>query len=252
MLLRASGINARLRRVAVAILGGYFFNLFLPSTVGGDVVRTMDLFSHAGSGSKIAASVLLDRLSGFVAVVLVAVVSLMVGSKYINDPTVSGSILALAVLLSLSIIVLFSNIPFEKFPFKKLMLRVKKIHDGILAFKLKLPVLVNNLLFSVGLQISGAFIFYFIARSLSIKISPIYFLILVPVVTAIGMFPISIGGLGLRDGACVVFFVKVGMSQAQAFSMSLIMDLFLIALGLLGGAVFLLSRIARRNLKPAS
>jgi len=60
MLLRAAGIQAPLKRLIVSFSGGVFFSIFLPSTIGGDIVKTADLAGHTRKTKEVIATVLLD------------------------------------------------------------------------------------------------------------------------------------------------------------------------------------------------
>src|SRR5687767_16028109 len=61
LLLEAQGIVLRYSRLAVSFLVACFFNNFLPSNIGGDVVRVADTAPAAGSKTLATTVVLLDR-----------------------------------------------------------------------------------------------------------------------------------------------------------------------------------------------
>src|SRR5512135_1130859 len=76
MLLTALDVILPLKRVLISFCGGIFFSLFLPSTIGGDFIRSIDLSVHTKKPSHIVATVILDRLSGFVGLLTVAMIAL--------------------------------------------------------------------------------------------------------------------------------------------------------------------------------
>ena len=84
MLLETAGIKLPKKRLISAFSGGIFFNMFLPSTVGGDFIRSADIGYHSKNTGKVVATVLLDRLSGFVGMTIVALIALVFGGGYIK------------------------------------------------------------------------------------------------------------------------------------------------------------------------
>ncbi|MDD4910566.1 MAG: lysylphosphatidylglycerol synthase transmembrane domain-containing protein [Candidatus Omnitrophica bacterium] len=246
MLLRGVMLHIPLRRVAVSFLGGNFFNLFLPSTIGGDVVRSMDLVIHTRSSKEVVATVLLDRISGFVGLVSVAIVALLLGYRYISDePVVFFIIAAVAFILLALIIVLFNERVFlfvnsllKSHHEKGIRAYLKNLHQEIYHFRSRSAVITKNFFISVAIQAMTPLIFWLTARALGADIPLIYFFIFVPVVTTITILPVSIGGLGLRDMSTVFFFTKVGMAHNAALAMSLINFGFLLLAGIAGGIVY--------------
>ncbi len=65
-------------------------------------------------------------------------------------------------------------------------------------------------------------IFFFIALSVGINISFIYFLLFMPIATFVGQIPITINGLGTREAVMISLFGIIGIEGAKIFSMSLI------------------------------
>ncbi|MBL8012549.1 MAG: flippase-like domain-containing protein, partial [Candidatus Omnitrophica bacterium] len=107
--IRAMSLPASFRDVAKWFFIGIFCNLFLPSAVGGDVVKIIGLSKVVGQKPKIFASVVLDRLSGFAGIVIIASVMYIVGNRYIPDRSVGGSIIIMAIASLLISSVLFSH-----------------------------------------------------------------------------------------------------------------------------------------------
>ena len=87
---------------------GLFGNLFLPSSIGGDLIKIIGLCKNSSQKPRVVASVLLDRLSGFASIVIVAVGAFIVGYRYVNEPQLIlpialigvGSIVVAAVLFN--------------------------------------------------------------------------------------------------------------------------------------------------------
>jgi len=69
----------------------------------------------------------------------------------------------------------------------------------------------------------------------------IYFFIFLPVIGAITLLPISLGGLGLRDATTIFFFAKIGVGKDLAFAMSLLSFSFLLFYGSIAGLIYFIT-----------
>src|SRR3989338_1575149 len=107
--IRALGLAVPFRSVLNCFFIGLFFNLFLPSSTGGDIVKTIGLFRDTSEKAKVVASVVSDRVSGFVSIVLIALVAFVSAHTIINDNALLVSILVLASISAGIILVLFNE-----------------------------------------------------------------------------------------------------------------------------------------------
>ena len=73
--LRADNLHISLWDLTVSYMSGTFCNLFLPSNIGGDSYRIYDIARQSKEAARSAASVVADRLSGFVALVILSFIS---------------------------------------------------------------------------------------------------------------------------------------------------------------------------------
>jgi len=253
MLLKAAKIYLPLKRIIIAFAGGVFFSLFLPSSIGGDLVRSIDLATHTKKPREVVATVLLDRLSGYVGLVIIALLAVIFGWKLIRDTSVLISITIITGILFIILLALFNNFLFSKInkllhspTAGKIKESLRNLHQEIHIFKQHKKIIANNLILSIIIQIIGPLAFYITALSLGIKTNIIYFFIFVPIIGAITLLPISIGGLGLRDATTIYFFTKIGVSKDLAFALSLTSFLFIVIYGALGGIIYVLTVHHRR------
>ncbi|MFH0738422.1 MAG: lysylphosphatidylglycerol synthase transmembrane domain-containing protein [Candidatus Omnitrophota bacterium] len=253
MLLKATKINLSLRRVIASFSGGIFFNLFLPSTIGGDVVRSIDLSSHTQKPKEVMATVFLDRLSGYVGLVLVSLFSVIFGRRFIEDKSVLIAVAVITLILIAILLVLFNRFIYSKISLLlhspnagRIRELIQGLHREIHYFRDKKMVLFNNLLFSLVIQVLLPITSYITALSLGVNINPVYFFIFIPVISAITLLPISIGGLGVRENITVLFFASVGMSHDLALAISLLNSFFILIFGLIGGLTYVLTLRYRR------
>ncbi|MBM3245778.1 MAG: flippase-like domain-containing protein [Candidatus Omnitrophica bacterium] len=253
MLLKAVKIHLSLKRIVMSFAGGVFFSLFLPSTIGGDLVRSIDLAVHTRRPREVVATVLLDRLSGYIGLVILALLSLLFGWKLMKDKSILLSVVIITALLVVILLALFNR--FIYFRVNRLLhsptagrLRaaIKNLHQEIHYFRHHQKVIVNNLILSVLIQMVTPLTFFVIALSLGIKLNIAYFFIFLPIIGAITLLPISIGGLGLRDATVIFFFAKAGLGKDMAFAMSLLNFVFILIYGALGGLIYVLTVRHRR------
>lgn len=254
MLLKAAHIHLPLKRVIISSAGGMFFSLFLPSTIGGDLVRSIDLAAHTKKSHEVVATVLLDRLSGYIGLVAVALLAVLFGWRFVQDNT--SVLFAVAIITGVLITVLL--ILFNKFLYSKInkllhspqagKIRefIKGLHQEVHIFRHHKDIVVKNLIISLVIQVMSPVTFYIIALSLGVKISILYFFIFIPITGAITLLPISLGGLGLRDATTIFFFAKAGVGKDMAFAMSLVSFSLMLILGVIGGIIYAVTLRHRR------
>jgi uncharacterized protein (TIRG00374 family) len=253
MLLKAVKIRLPFKRVFISFCGGVFFSLFLPSTIGGDLMRSIDLSKHTKKPKEVIATVLLDRLSGFIGLVVLTLLSLIFGWGIIRDKNVLLSVTIISLVLAAILIVLFNRPVFNTINkllhspnTGKIRGLIKSLHHEIHLFRDHKEVMVRNVILSVLIQSISPVVFFIIAFSLGLKISIIYFFVFLPIIGAITLLPISIGGLGLRDAAIIFFFAKASVAKDMSFAISLLNFFFMLIYGLLGGLVYVLTIRHRR------
>src|SRR3990167_848717 len=83
--IKALNLSATLGSIVEHHLYGLFGNLFLPTAIGGDIIKAVGLCRNSNQKPRVVASILLDRLSGFASMAIVAVTAFLFGRRYIND-----------------------------------------------------------------------------------------------------------------------------------------------------------------------
>jgi len=218
---------------------GYFFNIFLPSSVGGDIAKGYYAYKYSGEKVRSYVSVIIDRIIGYLSVVFLCAISITVFYSKIENPVII--LLAVFMILLSIILVLFFTIKrfaaFFKFlhlPIipKKLVSEIKKlyflVHECKMHKKNAFYAFVNSLIFQVCI-ITAHFI---IAKAMNIKISLISFFVFIPLVYLFSLIP-SINGLGVREGA-YIYFGSHFTSTEGAFALSLMSDVLLYSCSLIG------------------
>jgi len=248
--IKALGLEARAIDVVRCFFIGLFGNLFLPSAMGGDILKIYGLCKNSQQKPRVIASALLDRLSGFASIVIVAVCAFIFGYKVINDSSLlipiiimtTGSLAVVIVLFNEKIFSfvcqVFNSFPKIKKPLMDMHYDIRLMHDkhreGWMAIGM-------SCLSQVILSVS----FFVVAKGLHQDIDLIYFLIFSPLICIASAVP-SIGGLGSREFVSASLFAKIGVDSGIAVSLTLINFLFVFIVGLMGGAIYVITLFAGR------
>ncbi|MFA5260114.1 MAG: lysylphosphatidylglycerol synthase transmembrane domain-containing protein [Candidatus Omnitrophota bacterium] len=243
---RAFNIEASLVSLTRYFSIGLFGNLFLPSAIGGDVIKTMGLCHKREGKAKVVASVVLDRLSGFASMVTVSTVAFFAGYHLLQDMSLLAIIIviagvsgAVAFIISNEKIYSYCCRAFQVFP--RLQRGLMNMHYDIVLLKDGKKTNLKAILISSIAHSSLSFVWYILAKSLHQDIPLIYFLVFVSFTCFASTFP-SVGGLGAREAAAVYLFAKVGVAPGIAMSISLLNYLLMVLGGLLGGAIYILTK----------
>ena len=226
---------------------GLFGNLFLPTAIGGDLIKVIGLCKDSSQKPKIVASVLIDRLSGFAAIAIVAVIAFIFGHKMITDNTLITPIVLIVVGVLVIASVLFNEKiytfgcrMFNYFPRLKNGLMTMHYDIALLKGAHKYKEGIKGIILACVSQIIFAFTYYFTAKALHQDVPLAPFLIFVPILCVVAAVP-SIGGLGVREVGAAYLFAKIGIESGVAVSLSLINFLFMVMVGLVGGFIYVYS-----------
>jgi uncharacterized protein (TIRG00374 family) len=258
VLLAAEGIAVPFRRLFGVMLEGMFFNLFLPSMVGGDVVRGYRIYALAQGRQASLASIAVERLSGFAALMLIALAALASGHEALADGKVKALVAGTAIAFFIIVGTIFA-VPARPEGrgagagrLGRLLAVLGRFHQALLAYRGHTGALALALLLSFGLQTLGIITLFLLAWAMALPVSFGAFFLIVPVATVVAMVPISISGLGVREGAMVYLLGSLGIASAGAIGLSFAwFGIFLIT-SAPGGVIFLTGGAGRRTPAPAA
>ena len=251
MLLIGLGLSLDSFLIFKAFCIGYFSNLFFPSTIGGDFIRSVDLSLRTQKPRLVVASVILDRLSGYSALVIIATLALVLGYRLITDIVVFFVLGIILVLLLGILAILFNNFLFFRAVkllryFGKAGEILSKLHYEIYNFRNQKKIIIKNIIYSLVIQLIIPFLTYLISLALGTRINPVYFFILTPIIGVISALPISVAGLGLREASTMYFFTRVGVSGEVALAIALLSFFINFLLAVIGGSIYVLTFSYRR------
>ena len=249
ILIRAQGDTASLIFLAKSYLVGAFFNNFLPTRIGGDAVRIWDGSKSSQSVLKSFAIVLVERLTGILFLLLFALAGALIRIDMArNKPIIWVSLILggcgivfLFLFLSPLTPKILKLLPDKKF-LEKIKQKTMSLRETVLFYRGKKAALAKALFWALLLQINVIVHFFFIGKALHLDISFIDYFIFIPIVLLIQLIPITINGLGLREGAYVVFLQYYGHTSDTAVSFALIDVGFMLIVGIIGGIIYMTRR----------
>ncbi len=253
LFLRADGVDISLVTLTATYLIGSFYNMFLPSNIGGDSYRIYDVAKKSKEGMRTVASVFADRFSGFLALVILGLLSSIVVAYRFHEPFFFLGPLLVLVLLFVLLAALVKQTPVRFFlnvtrlnRFTALQRLVDKFFLSFSCYGADRRLLAAVMTISFAFQLSVICIVYLLARSLHAHVPFIYFSAFVPLIGLMEVLPVSINGIGLRDAGYVFFFGWAGMTDIQTRSLALLFLSMSVCYSLVGGLVYL-GRIFSRS-----
>ncbi len=249
ILLRSYGIQIGYPRLLVFYFIGFFFNNFLPTSIGGDLSRAYYLSQHSGQRAVSIGSVFLERVIGLLATLSLAGISLFWLIDYFHTQKiiyftvllVAGLAVFLALVMSRRLYRRFSKL-ISLVTFYDIGERLNKVFDTLHYYRDKKMILLGTYLFSLGAQFMLIVMNYILAGALHMhNVSFGYFFLVVPVTFVFSLLP-SINGLGVRDSAYMLMLTRQGILPATVLSLSFLVTAVPLVMSLIGGAFFLFYR----------
>ena len=243
-----------IRYLTTLHLTGQFVGNVLPSTVGGDVLRVSRLSAKSGDGPSSFASVIFERLTGWVVlpVLILAGFAINRGFLKFDHAARPALIIAVANLLLLAVIMTFLASPrlggklgrsegWRSF--------AGAVHLGAAKFRKNPRAILHVLIWAFIYQLVVVSAAFCAARTLGVDaVGFTAILTFFPAVLIIQVIPISIGGLGLREGLFVVFLRPLGVPDEKAVALGILIYLLTLVVSLFGAPSFAFGRHRDRQL----
>ncbi len=246
LFLRADGVVIGLGDLVVSYMSGTFCNLFLPSNIGGDSYRIYDIARRSRDGARSAASVFADRFSGFIALVVLSLLSSVYVSLQFGSPGFMLVPLGLLVAFLGVLVVIARQTPLRRLlavsglnRFAVIERLTEKLLLSFACYRATTGLLVQVMLLSFAFQVSLITVVYLMACALGAQLPFFYFSAFVPLITLMEALPISIYGVGIRDYGYVLFFTRVGMGDIEARTLAVLFVVVAVCYSLIGGLFFL-------------
>ena len=249
-------LHAGLRIFVSQYLAGMFVSSVLPSTIGGDVIRVSRLGATTGDTPRSFASVVLERMSGWVVLPLLTLVGLAIHPSLLHLGAASrvALVLSLGALGVLAVLLVAGTSPKlgGRLANNEGWLRfIGAVHLGMERFRRAPLAALAVLGVSLAYQLTLVVAAWTVGHALGLNIGITVLLAFMPAVAMAQVLPISIGGLGLREGALVLFLHPLGVSYEHAIAFGLLLYGMTLAVSLLGAPAFAVGS-GRRQVQAAA
>lgn len=253
ILLASQGINMGFVTLFKVYWIGIFFNNFLPSSIGGDGVRILQVGALAQDKTSIAASVIVERLLATLALVLLALIGLVFFQGQVEELHRQVMIFVIVFILVTWLIVKPPLVLGQII--SKLVAKHSKIAGTLAALKQSINgysnkkwVLCKVTLWSIVFQLLIVLINLCLIYCLGLPpVSLWHCILIIPIISAISMIPLSINGFGVREGAYILFFTPFGYGATEAILLSLAFAFSVMLVSLLGGVFYLTASSMERR-----
>ena len=249
-LLRAQHIEVERRRLTESIWVSMFFNNFLPSNIGGDVVRIADTAPAAGSKTLAMTVILVDRVLGLTALVIIAASGALVatllgvhipGARWLWLASALGAAAAISV-IAMPQLVGHALMPVRALNKPWLTERAQRLEDAVIRFRNAPAAVAGAFAGAMVVQITLVAFYLLTAEGLSVPLPIFLGAVLIPVSLVVQMAPVSINGFGVREAVFAFFFRRFGLPTDAAVALSLVSTGMVMGLSLVGGFFFLRRR----------
>ena len=201
---------------------GVFYNNLLPSLYGGDLARTARLYAAGFGGSALVSSAFVDRVLGLVAVVSMGAIALLFApADYENHLAFSVfglGLLALVPVTLLAVRPLWTKLLDDSFG--RRWPRLHAILSCFPRYRGAPGLILTAFALSVLNQLLVVVVLLMLAPGLGVHLPVFQFMVVLMLVFLVSSLPISLGGLGAREGAMMSLLLPLGVDAAAVLALS--------------------------------
>jgi hypothetical protein len=205
----------KIKKLFLIYMIGAFFGSFMPGIIGGDAVRAYYLNKKAKKMSLTLASIFMDRYLGYVSLMLIGISATPFALRYFKDspyqwimPFIFAAFIA-------------GSILFFGLQLGKRFRGVSEFYEYFTTLKTQKGKIIKAVLISFFIQFLNFFIVIILAAGMGAKIPFLLLFVFLPIIITITTIPISISGLGVREGTFVILLGLIGVKPEVATSLSL-------------------------------
>ncbi len=246
MLIRAQSISVGFWRIFCYYVVGQFYNQVLPTSVGGDVVRSYELGKYTGRHADSLASVFVERYTGILVLLLIAGTAVLAQLSRFGSAYIYLSLVAFSVGLSILAWLVF-DLRAYTWMRDRLTRTIPKTETILQKIDRLLASIADYRRDKIALLIAFAnsFLFYFLAV-INVYITALVFqadvcfidmLLATPIIMLLMNLPISLGNLFLMEASYTGILALMGYSPALGLSVALTMRMKSLFDGMIGGVL---------------
>lgn len=250
LLLAAQGVKVPASRLTESFLVATFFNNFLPSNIGGDVVRIADTAPAARSRTLAAAVVIADRAIGLLGLVLLAAFA-ATAARWSGHEIVSAALLWLAFAGSAAAAAAMLLAPDRTMgllsPLRTLHPawigpRLRQLADVLTRFREAPGPVLSCFAGAVLVQALLVGFYAAVAHGVGVPVSAWHMAVVVPVSFLAQLLPVSVNGFGVREAVFSYYFSQIGAPIEGALVVSLLGAGLVMLFSLSGAFAYVLRR----------
>jgi len=252
-LLAARGVHEPLPWLVRAYFVGYAAGQVLPTSLGGDASRIYETVRrHEGAGGAAAGSVLLERMLGGVATLVLAAFGFALAVGHYDVGGYLWVELAFVVGAALAGVVVFSTRLRPQLQRLRPLLRVlridrpiREVYLALHAFRRDAPLLVAMFGLTLVVQAVRVLAIWCAGKSVGVDLSPRPYYVMGPLLFLVMLVPFTVNGLAVRESFFVSFLGALGSGANRAYATGFLFFVVTIALALPGVAILLRHGIRR-------
>jgi glycosyltransferase 2 family protein len=244
ILLKTKSYRVPLKEILYNFLVGGFWGTFIPSSLGTDVSRTVLVArrNRVRMQDSVLAMLVLN-LMGLLALCTIGFASVILLLRILENAAIALPFF----FVCLAYVILFPLLLRGWFPngkrmrllqFEPVFAKIREFSAALRAFRDYKAVMVRVAGVALINQLLVILIVYTTSLALRINVPFHYFIAFVPIIVLSRLLPFSIAGLGGEQGVFILLFAQVGVSNAEAFLISLILSVINISFTLLGGLLY--------------
>jgi glycosyltransferase 2 family protein len=222
-LMEPQGVHLPLGKCIALSFVGQFYSTFLPGTTSGDLVKIVYTSRVIGSKTKSAITVILDRVTGLLALFLIA--GIAAAFQMQGNPTMRNVVLLVAAVfavLTLGAVVYFSRRIRDAVGLTRLISNpktpevIRKADDVLHSYRRAWSTLLLAFFAAMVTQILIPISAWVAGRAFGIENAHLgHYLAYIPLAILAAALPVSFLGLGVMDGVIFMFFCQSGLADAS-------------------------------------
>jgi len=257
-LLGAKGIHDRLTWLVRAYFVAYTGGQLLPTSVGGDAVRIFETSRrHPSRGGPIAASIILERVLGGAATLVLAAVgfALAIGNYdigaylWIEGAFVVGTILLTVLLFSRRLRPLLARTA-PLLRFLRVERPVRAVYEGLHSYRDNVGLMLGVFVLTLSVQIVRVLAIWMAGKAVGVDLSPRPYYVMGPLFFLIMLLPITLNGIAVRETFFVDFLGKLAVGADAAFATGFLYFVVVVCMSLPGLGIVAWESIRGRT-RPA-
>jgi hypothetical protein len=230
-----------------------YYSILFPGQMVGEVAKAYILGKNKQNAERIAASVFLDKITGFIASSIIGLIGIFFSNadklllRYIALLLLILLIICIVLIFSVRISMFYQAVVKMLYLLKNRFNRITRILDLVLGvmnswhiYSNNIIVLFKSVIFGLAYQILGIVICVILGKELGVNVAFVDWCWILGLLSVILLLPVTIGGLGIREGSLIGILSIFKVSNEKALALSFSLFGLQITLAIVGGALELI------------